>query len=128
MDQHYRTADPYRARRPGGHGRAGHVHAAVRPHGGDGRWAMKFFGLPQRTPVGADIGGRTIKAVQMSRTSRGWRVEATASFARSAINAPLGRAEARRLADVLHRRSFAGNQIVLAVPDDKLIVGTMELP
>jgi type IV pilus assembly protein PilM len=85
-------------------------------------------GKRRRSPVGIDIGGRRIKAVQLSQTRSGWRIEATASFARSAPDAPLSRGEALRIAEVLRRRSFEGNQIVLAVPEEKLIVGTMELP
>ena len=78
--------------------------------------------------MGVDIGGRQIKAVQMSHGLRGRCVEATAVFARSEVNAPPDRAEVRRLAQVLRRRSFLGNEIVLAVPGDKQITGTMELP
>lgn len=89
---------------------------------------MKFFGLPERTPIGIDVGTKNIKAVQMSHGPRGWRVEATAAFARTTVDAPLSRAEVARLSDVLARRSFAGRRVVLAVPHDKLIVGTMELP
>ena len=89
---------------------------------------MKFFGLSERTPIGIDVGAKNIKAIQMSHGPRGWRVEATAAFARGGVDVPLTRSELARLAEVLHRRSFVGRQVALAVPDDKLIVGTMELP
>ena len=89
---------------------------------------MKFFGFQERTPIGIDIGGKNAKAVQMSHGPRGWRVEATAAIPRTEMNAPLTRTEVRRLAEVLGRRSFTGRAVVLAVPGDKQISGTMELP
>ena len=89
---------------------------------------MKFFEFNGRTPIGIDIGSQNIKAVQMSHGRAGWRIEATALFPRVEMNSPPSRAEVRRLADVLYRRSFTGNHVVLAVPGDKQITGTMELP
>ncbi len=89
---------------------------------------MPLFKSSERTHIGVDIGGQNIKAVQMRQGSRGWQVVATAQFPRIEINSPLTGAEVRRLSEVLYRRSFSGNQIVLAVPGDKQINGTMELP
>jgi type IV pilus assembly protein PilM len=83
---------------------------------------------PRRSPIGIDVGGHSIKAMQLSCGPRGSRIEATAAFGRSFPNVPLDTAEVRRLAEVLRRRSFTGDQVVLAVPDDKLILGAMELP
>ena len=37
-------------------------------------------------------------------------------------------AEANRIADVLFRRNFSGSEIVLAVPDEKLLTTNLELP
>lgn len=89
---------------------------------------MRYFEFTGRTPIGIDIGSQNIKAVQMSHAHGDWRIEATALFPRVEMNAPLSRSEVRRLAEVLHRRSFTGNQVVLAVPGDKQIAGSLELP
>ncbi len=89
---------------------------------------MKLFAFADRGPIGIDIGGQNIKAVQMSDGPEGRRVEAVATFPRVEVNSPLSRLEVQRLADVLYRRSFTGNRVVLAVPGDKQITGTMELP
>lgn len=89
---------------------------------------INLFNRSKRSAIGVDVGGRSIKALQLSEGADGWQVQATASFARTTFDAPLGRVELNRLADVLVRRSFHGNKIVLAAPPDKLVTGAMELP
>jgi Tfp pilus assembly PilM family ATPase len=80
------------------------------------------------SPIGVDIGACSMKAAQLCRTREGWRVSAATSLARVQIDAPLDRTAVRRLADVLYRQGFQGNQIVLAAPSDKLAVDILELP
>jgi Tfp pilus assembly PilM family ATPase len=89
---------------------------------------MYFPGRNKRMAIGVDVGSRCVKAVQMSHGGAGWRVEATAAFPRTATSAALDPAEVRRLAGVLGRRSFIGQDVVLAVPGEMQISGTMELP
>lgn len=80
------------------------------------------------SPIGVDIGAYSIKATQLHRTRESWRIFAATSLARVQIDAPLDRIAVRRLADVLYRQGFHGNQIVLAAPSDKLTMDILELP
>jgi Tfp pilus assembly PilM family ATPase len=89
---------------------------------------FNLFKRTGRSAIGVDVGGRSIKALQLSEGPRGWQVQATASFARATFDAPLSRGELIRLAEVLRRRSFHGNKIVLAAPPERIVTGTMELP
>ncbi len=82
-------------------------------------------------PIGLDVGSRHVHAVQVMRGADGaWTLRANASFPRTTEESgkPMSRAEAARIADVLFRRNFSGNQIMLAVPDDKLLTTNLELP
>jgi type IV pilus assembly protein PilM len=97
------------------------------------RRSLRSLWPAPRTPIGIDIGGRYVKAVQLTtgrsnQHERRWQLAAAADFVRQTQTAALGAAEVVRIAEVLRRRAFRGNQVVLAVPDDKLVVGTMELP
>jgi type IV pilus assembly protein PilM len=78
------------------------------------------------TPViGLDIGTRSCKALQL-----GWagQVRMAGSFPRTAPGEAVGEAEACQIAEVLDRMGFAGRDVVLAVPDDQLLSGILELP
>ena len=81
-----------------------------------------------RTPIGLDVGARGIKAAQLRRSGRGWRAEALTMFPRERPDAPVDRAEAERLSRVLPRQGFVGKCVVLAVPDQKLLTGILDLP
>src|SRR6185295_4632790 len=48
--------------------------------------------------------------------------------ATTAIPAAIDAAEARRIGDVLFRRGFVGRELVLAVPDERLMTADLELP
>jgi Tfp pilus assembly PilM family ATPase len=107
--------------------------AAPEPRGT--RRSVRSLWPAPRGPIGIDIGGRYVKAVQLTRgrrasksSDRTWHVAATADFLRGIEGAPLSRAEVFRIAEVLRRRSFSGNQVVLTVPDGRLVAGPMELP
>lgn len=85
------------------------------------------------SPIGVDLGPRTMSAVQLSIAggSGRLRVEAAASIERAHSAGPAGALtteEAARLADVLYRQGFEGRRIVLAVPDHALLTGLLELP
>jgi len=104
-------------------------------------WIPKIFG-GARTPVGVDVGARSIKAVQLRPLSGGrWAVAASASIPRSAaedaavagaqpaaVTAPLATGEVERLHDVLRRQGFGGSGVVLAIPSSRLLSASLELP
>ena len=82
-------------------------------------------------PIGLDVGSRHVHAVQLARDADGvWSLCAAAAFPRSTDDAgkALGPAEANRIADVLFRQNFSGHELVLAVPDEKLLTANLELP
>src|SRR4051812_19281149 len=92
----------------------------------------------QTSPIGIDVGRRTIKAVQLepSKTAiGGWRVRAAATLQRTAsaaeVNAPApsvpSSAEVRQLMDVVERQGFRGQKVILAATD-KLVTSILELP
>jgi len=81
------------------------------------------------SPIGLDIGSRQVKAIQL-RPGSGetpWRLHAMASIPRGA-EGPVSAEEARRIADVLDRRGFRGQEVILAVPSERLLATNLELP
>ncbi len=80
------------------------------------------------SPVGIDVGGRSISAVQLHGTQRDRRVSAAVRLPRSRPGAPLDSHEVARLRDVLARQAFTGNLVVLAVPSHQLMTAVMQLP
>lgn len=91
---------------------------------------MRFLRHPSRSPIGLDIGGRHVKAVQLERAHgrAGWRMATAAVFPRATPGAALEAAEIRDIADVLYRRGFTGNRAVIPVPAEKVIGGVLEVP
>jgi len=89
---------------------------------------VRWLGRARRTPIGIDIGGRHIKAAQLSRLRNGWRVEAIASFPRMDQHEGIDRRQVRHVRDVLFRQGFTGKNVVLAVPRQHLMTGILELP
>jgi type IV pilus assembly protein PilM len=85
-----------------------------------------FSSRRHRGPIGIDLGGRTIRAVQLSGRPGHWRTEAVAEVPRRAdSDLPT---EALRLAGVLGRQGFTGQSAVLAVPDAALLTAILDLP
>ena len=80
------------------------------------------------TPVGIDWGGRSVKAVQLAQTRDGWAAHAAATVPLPQPNAPADAATIRRLRDVLYRRGFEGDGVVLAAPTSRLEVDVFDLP
>jgi type IV pilus assembly protein PilM len=93
-----------------------------------------------RSPVGVDVGARTVKAVQLGRDRFGdgrWRVTAAAEVPRDdvagAASAPVQAhvvtaGEVRRLMGTLERQGFVASDVVLAVPDERVVSSMLELP
>ncbi len=89
---------------------------------------MRWIAGKPSAPIGIDVGGRCIKAVQYSDLSPPWHVEAAISLQRAGDNVPIDRSQVRQLADAMAEAGFQGNQVILAVPSDKLLTGIMALP
>jgi len=81
-----------------------------------------------RTAIGVDIGTRTIKAAQLCRSNGQYRIVALALFPRVKLAEQIDTQEILSLRDFLRRQGFCGNDVVLAVPDEKLLRGIIELP
>jgi Tfp pilus assembly PilM family ATPase len=84
--------------------------------------------LRRRSPIGLDIGGHSVKAVQSIRTRSGWQTAASACFPRKSSNAPLAAPEVADIAAVLGRQGFVGSDVVITAACDKVLTGTLELP
>ncbi len=80
------------------------------------------------SPIGIEISGRTVRAAQLRRRSRGWTITACAAFPRLEEGRRKPEEEAARIAGVLARRGFRGTRTVLNVPDDRLISAVIDLP
>ena len=82
-----------------------------------------------RTPIGLDIGGSTVKAVQLRRGSNGqWAVHAAVRLPRLRPGTPLDAEESQRIADVLVRRGFLGHEVVVAAPPTLMSTAILDLP
>jgi len=89
---------------------------------------VNWFPMPFRTPIGVDVGRKQVKAAQLRRLGRGWRIEAICAFPRANVGSDIDSEDARHLRGVLRRQGFSGRDIVLAVPPEMLKTGILELP
>lgn len=106
----------------------------------------KRFRLHTHSPIGVDVGARTIKAVQLGRErwgAGGWRVTAAAEMSRDAgantatqqqpgeppkpTHVVTG-VEVQRLMGTLERQGFSGSDVVLAMPNERVFSSMLELP
>ena len=81
-----------------------------------------------QTPIGVDLGARNVKAMQLSHRGGNWHVKAAAFFPRTGEADRIDASTVDHLSDVLYRRGFKGNNVVLAAPDDLLRTSILELP
>lgn len=79
-----------------------------------------------RSVIGIDIGAREIKAVQLVRGAKAVSIAASARFTRH--DASLSDREMELLIDVLERRGFTGNHVVIAAPASQVVTSVLELP
>jgi Tfp pilus assembly PilM family ATPase len=87
------------------------------------------MGLAKRySPIGVEIGTRSIQALQLARGRRKWRLHASVSVPLPVPNYPVDAQIARHLSDVLYRHGFVGQDIVLAAPVNQLESDVLELP
>jgi type IV pilus assembly protein PilM len=84
--------------------------------------------LHRRSLIGIDVDGRGVKAVQLEGSARHPRLAAAMFMPRSDPTTLITSAEAECLAGALARQGFEGGRIALAVPDEKLVTGMLELP
>jgi type IV pilus assembly protein PilM len=81
-----------------------------------------------RTPIGLDLGGRYLNAVQLDHGGAPWRLAAATSVRRPEGDVPLTTEELARFAAVLERQGFRGRRVVVAVPCRQLLSSVLELP
>jgi Tfp pilus assembly PilM family ATPase len=83
----------------------------------------------RRSPIGLDVGERSICAVQLSGGKSGtWRMEAATILARSSATIWPSGEEMREVLGALDRQGFNGNRVVCVAPESLKISATLELP
>jgi type IV pilus assembly protein PilM len=89
---------------------------------------MSFF--RSCSPIGLDVGARTVAAAQAVRQRSSWRLESASMISRPAGAPPdrLTPEESARLADILGRQGFIGRYVVAAAPQSKLMLSVLDLP
>lgn len=80
------------------------------------------------SPIGLDLGSHSFKAVQLSRSGVAWKVVSSVSLPRRAPAEQLAPAEIQRFKEVLGRRRFIGDDVVVAVPASNLLAAVLEMP
>lgn len=80
------------------------------------------------SPIGIDVGSAWIKAAQISRARRGWRLHACAAFPRLSSAEPASEEEFHRLVEVLERRGFQATDVVVGAPREVLHTAVLDLP
>jgi len=110
----------------------------------------KRLHLRTHSPIGVDVGARTVKAVQLGRdrlsaATGGWRVTAAAEVPRDEVAQPAAGApaqagsqfktshvmtpsEVHRLMGTLERQGFRGGDVALAAPSERVVTSMLELP
>jgi Tfp pilus assembly PilM family ATPase len=79
-------------------------------------------------PIGLDVGGRSIKAVQCQKSGRKPMPILCARFSRINIGKPIDASELSTVAGVLRRQGFVGRDVVIAASAEKLKSAPLELP
>jgi len=89
---------------------------------------MMISSQKKRSAIGIDVGTRIIKAAQLLPSGDHHRIVALTMLPRTGSGATIEYGEVCQLKRILHRQGFTGSNVVLAVPDQKLLRGTFELP
>jgi len=89
---------------------------------------MRWASPTSRTAIGLDVGPRHVSAVQLTRAGQAWRLDATMVLPRPGDGGPIDETQVRRIAQALARQGFVGKDVVLAVDDQDLLPGVLELP
>jgi Tfp pilus assembly PilM family ATPase len=80
-----------------------------------------------RSPIGLDVGSRSIKAVQVTEGEVP-HLSALSMVPRVRPGQEVNGEEVANLRQVLKRQGFVGSDVVLAVPEERLLRGILELP
>ncbi len=80
------------------------------------------------SPIGIDIGARTVKAAQVRRKSGVYQVENAAEFLRSGSGAMPDAGEIERIESILYRRGFRGGRAAIGVPRSEAMFEEIERP
>ena len=89
---------------------------------------MNWLHRRANTPIGIDLDGRFIRAIQLSRSSQGWCIQASASIPRQRSDVAVTPEEIATLARTLTKNGFVGRDVVVAVPAERLISSIIDLP
>lgn len=89
---------------------------------------MRWIPTMGQSPVGLDIGGRVIKAVQLGHVRGESVVRASASITRLRPGTSIDQDEVQRLARVLSQQGFAGRQLVISTPSEQLMASVIDMP
>jgi len=100
-----------------------------------------LLSVNRQSLIGVDTCGRFIRAVQLARTSGwlprrggaaspecGWRLAAVTRLPKSVQGEAVDRADVAQLCRSLARQGFSGTRISLAIPEDKIVTGILDLP
>jgi len=82
----------------------------------------------RRWPIGVDFDGRFVRAAQLAGGPGAWRLAAALHLPRVLPGTTFDAREVEQLAGALGRQGFEGRRIVLAVPEEKMVTGVLELP
>ena len=82
----------------------------------------------RRSPIGVAVSSSCIEAVQLERRGGKAALRDAVALTRLDPGGACSPREALRLAAVLRRRRFVGTDVVLALPDDRLVRGLVEVP
>jgi len=89
---------------------------------------MKWRRARSWSAIGVDVSARRLAAVQLARRGAGWRIASAAHMDRAEPSAALSAAEVGVFAQILDRQGFAGREVTLAVPCERLRSDLLELP
>lgn len=89
---------------------------------------VKWLRTKFTKPIGVDLTGRRIQAVQMGKSSHGLSVIAAASMDRMDPASQITSDEIRKFLESLPDKGFVGNEVVLAVPGGMMMTDIIDLP
>jgi len=78
--------------------------------------------------IGVSYDSRFVTAVQLARRGQLWRLAAAGCMPRVSASADMDGQEAALVRGMLMRQGFKGNDVVLALPVEKLRTGVLDLP
>ncbi len=83
---------------------------------------------PSTSVIGLDIGRVSVKAVQVSLSDKGPRLEGCVSMQRTSAGHGLELGEAQQLLRIMERRGMTASRVVLVAPTDALVGGSLSVP